>query len=296
MTKTQLVEELRKLQERGPELVTMTKEVESADSRTLFGRAERDFTKQALVRSFGAVRSAVGEELEKLLEQSLGEAAVLEELKNTIVLSRKELELTAGKEVAVRAITELVQEYGEKKKQLDIEVVAEIAAYKEGRRSREELAKREQEEYDYGLKRDRARDQEEWKSVAERRELALLEREEMWKGKEVRFAELLKSEERAPKEIERAVQECETEVTERLAVEHGQTLLAVQKEWGAEKALLELRLANLVDQLKKQSGDVVAMRTELDRATAKAQELALAVIAGGKQANLGPIVPVESGK
>ena len=69
MTKTQLVEELRKLQERGPELVTMTKEVESADSRTLFGRAERDFTKQALVRSFGAVRSAVGEELEKLLEQ-----------------------------------------------------------------------------------------------------------------------------------------------------------------------------------------------------------------------------------
>ena len=110
--------------------------------------------------------------------------------------------------------------------------------------------KREQEEYDYGLKRDRARDQEEWKSVAERRELALLEREEMWKGKEVRFAELLKSEERAPKEIERAVQECETEVTERLAVEHGQTLLAVQKEWGAEKALLELRLANLVDQLK----------------------------------------------
>jgi hypothetical protein len=272
-TKQEIIEEYEKLQEKLEDLELTAKTVHSPASVELIEKAKTK-SPQTIDKIFADFQTALNGHMTdvrtSLVEQSLS----LQDLQKAVELSKEQLNLQYNIVLAADSLNQLVDEqtrrtvtfetdFEQRKRQLDEEMVL-----------KKKVWDREAEEYEYHKKLKRERDQIE----TEEKEKTLAVRETAIREQEQEIAQLKKSVEQFPKELEIAINKREHEVTEKLTEQFAHEKALKEKETDAQIELLKLTVKNLEERLTSQIQEAVTYKNQAEEANAKAQTLAIKAI------------------
>jgi hypothetical protein len=276
-TKTELLEEYNKLLQKYEELKMASSLVYSSSSCELMEKV-KTYTPDALTKAVGELKATLEATLRDLNERIALEMQKLSEIQNAIQISKKNLELQYHVQVAAETLEQLVKEYGAKKQEFDREAAASRQGLEEEISAKKRAWGREQEEYAYNLKLQRAREEQEYKEGKTRTEQEIIQREAALKQQETELLNLRAQAAETPAKLQKALAEHEQAVSKRLRSEFEYTMELTKRDWRLEKGTYELKLSTLQEQVKRQTEENAALKHEAERANQKAQELAVKVV------------------
>lgn len=280
-------------------------EMIKVEEKKLVERAS-SYTVEGIVKGLADLHVHIGKALGELSEKLTTEAVKLEDLKKAIEIESRSLEEIRDIRVAADALAVLIQEYETKRSSFEEEAARRREEWQREqgehdamvRQRNETLARereREREEYEYTLsltrkkerdayeqeKADLERALKEEKTAHERR---FAEREADLAARESELTELRKRAETFQNSLEEAVREAEERVaaTVKEKAETAGRILA--KEVEGEKKVLELKIANLQELVKKQEAQVESLTKQLADANAEVQAIAVKAIEGASGA------------
>lgn len=276
-TKTEILEEYNKILEKYEELKSDSNILSDSSSQTLFEKT-KGWTSDSFARSLSDLRIAFHDTLNQLSDKMQTETQKLNEIQQAIELSKKNLQIHYGVQVAADTLQNLIAENENKKKEYE----KELAVKKMG--IEEEISKikkdwaREQEEYEYNAKTKHNRDEETYQTIKTKHEEEMAaQAEEVQKMRE--------QAEKFPKELEGAIKQKEQEVAKILRSEFDIKIGSLKKDWESEKNIFELTIKNLEETSKKQTAEIASWRVEAEKAAKKAQELAIKIVESGVNAS-----------
>jgi colicin import membrane protein len=175
---------------------------------------------------------------EKLVEEVNRLAA----LRSAVLLERQELERL--RDVAARALDQMVLDFQRQREELEAEIAAQKAEWEESAQTAERERKEQEEQ------------------------LARLRKE----GAEF------------PSRIEREVEQAAAQAAKDAKLQAEQELVLAKKEAEAEKRIAELRIKTLEDAAARQNALIADMQTQVDEAKQHVQEFAVHTIEGASDA------------
>jgi hypothetical protein len=185
--------------------------------------------------------------------------------------------------------------------ELEAQIAARQAQWKDEAAQYEQKRKREREEHDYEWKRELARKQAElqdkladlnsqiqtrqaaFDEQVEARERDLAQREEAVVERERTLDELRARVEAFPVERDQVVTRAVDETTRRLQAEHGLAQKLLTKEFEGKVRVLESRIESLTELVAAQVKQIEALTTQQERAYEKVQDIASKAVAGASR-------------
>lgn len=288
-TKADILNEYEKLLKDLEEIKAGAKEVHQPQNRQQIETAKKTYTPDAISQSVSQLKTNISDNLQNLSgtlnsslnqlhQQILAEAEKFADLQTAIALSEKELEVNYQIKVAADTLEKLVADYKEKSLQLEQAYAQKSLEIETEMIDLNRDWKREQEEYEYNLKTKRAREQAIFDETKNKKEATLKEREEAIKTQEEDLKKAKNQLEQFPDELTKQLQAKEQEVTKKLEAAYKVQFDSNKKDWESQKNILELKMKNLEDLMKKQDTEIAQLKKELDSANKKAQDLAVRVI------------------
>ena len=271
-------------------------------------------TMEGIVKSLAELKLAIGKSLDELESQLLAEARRLGVMRQAFEIENKNLEEIHQIQAEANSLSALIEAQKAKKREFEADVETKAAAFeiemtqkrqqwkKEQeeferiRKERDDQAKkeraREEEEYAYGIKLTRKKDEDDYASRKNAQEKALEEKraslEKSWSEREgalaVREQELANLRSRAeafPVELEKAAKEAEARITAKLKSEHQfeKQILAKDSE-GAYK-LKDQMIASLEAKIQNQEDLIRQLSRKADEAGLSVQNIALKALDSG---------------
>ncbi len=270
-TKAEIIEEYNQLQKRAEELKDVSRQVHESRNQELITRS-RSYDANTVSQLLSGLKASVNSSLNQLYEAIISEVKKFQELQQASEVLKKELEVDHAVRIVADSLANLMGDYEAKKKSLTEEL-------ENSKRDWE----REKEEYEYTVQLTRRRDRELYEQEVQKREVALGEREQNLRNKEVEFKDLQEKVASIPSMLEREAQIKQREISQSLEEDFKRRTQAAQKEHDAAKALQQFEIKNLRDQLEKQSAEIASLKKETEQAAKKAQELAVKVIEGSSR-------------
>ena len=205
-----------------------------------------------------------------LLEQT----AMLQDVQKAVEISRQQLELQRNITLAADSLDQLVEENTTRAEMFESDMERKKQEIDEQMAAKKKIWEREMEEYEYQKKLARERDQIE----AAEREKTLEAREAAMRAQELEVAQMKKTIEGFPAELESTLVKRECEVTERLTQQSSYERALLEKETSAQARLLELTVKNLEERLAAHLQEITSLKQQTEEANAKSQELAIKAI------------------
>ncbi|MCD4735317.1 MAG: hypothetical protein K8R53_04700 [Bacteroidales bacterium] len=311
-TKAQIIEAynelLKKQQEKSedkPKEVQQRKEaaktVESAQSNSEAG----------IIKDIAGLKTSFLDSLEKVQDNLTAEYKKLAEIQEAIKIEKKNLEdlyglssnadsfaaiLLAQKESHEKFAEETKTaketfelEMAETKAKWNKDKTARETQIKEENEFQKKIRKREEEEYNYDLQQKRKKETDEYslkkvqqeadlkeKKIAFEREFA--EREKDIIEKEQEYNTLKKASEIFPKELEKAVQQANKELEEKLVTEFNYKEELLAKETEGQIKLKELQIATLENKIKEIENQVKLSNQKAETSEKSVKDIALKAI------------------
>lgn len=265
-----------------------------------------ELTVDGVVQRITQLNLEISKSLSGLSEKLLSEVNTLATVREAIGLEKAEIERLHHIDVATTALDILVNEYTQKKDELEAEIAATKADWVEQERQRE----REQKEYEDNLKKQRQREIEEYeyKKTLERKktqdkyeeetrvqerknrekqealEKSWQQREAELKEKEDVFARLSKEVEEFPARLQTEIQQRVAEAVKTTEQRNGQQMALMRKDSETEKRLAEQRITSLEEAVTKQLAQIDSLEKRLEEAKRQVQEIAVRAIEGASGA------------
>ncbi|MBI3680095.1 MAG: hypothetical protein HY235_06825 [Acidobacteria bacterium] len=268
--------------------------------------AFQDFTVESVVDRISELSVQITRSLSGVSEQLSGEVSRLTMAREAVEIERREIERLHKKDVALTAIDQLVQEYAQKKQQLEADMEAQRADWETEENARE----KERKEYEENLKKARQREVEdyEYKKALERKkaqdkydeEQRLVERrnqerqeqlEKSWQVRETALKEreqelerLRKESQEFPSRLQAEVDKAVKEALKAADAKHAQDQIILKKDGEAEKRVAELRIKALEETVAIQRAQMEALDRRVEDAKTQVQEIAVKAIEGASGA------------
>lgn len=269
-------------------------------------QAVEGLTAEDLVHRMSDLSIEIGRALSEVSEKLVSELNTLNQVRDAVVLERKELERLHKIDVAATALDQLVQDYSRQKEALAAEVAAQREAWegelqqkeRERRDLEENLKKqrqREMEDYEYrkNLDRKKERDQyEEQVKLLERQnrekqealEKSWQQRDVLLKEKEEEFARLKKESEEFPARLKKEADLAVAEAIRATQQRFEQEIILLKKENESEKRLAALQIKTLQEEVSRSAAQVTGLQKQADEAKQQVQEIAVRPIEGASGA------------
>lgn len=268
--------------------------------------AVAEISAESIVQKLGNTSLEISKYLSEVSSRLITGASMLQNLRDAVTLEKRELERLHKIDLAKTAIDFLVEEYQQKKLILEDEAVKAKAQWEKEKeliefeaKEFEELLKknraREREDYEYQKTLERKKRENEFEEAQRQSERKNKEKQEglekFWKERELKLSEketrleTLEKEnaefpQRLAKEVERAVLEAVRSET----AKREQEKILLQKEFETEKKLSDLRLKTLEDTVAKQYLQIESLSNRLDEAKNQVQDIAIKAIEGASGA------------
>jgi len=308
-SKAEVQEEFEKIKEQSeqekselnPKIEELSRQRENEVKEAL-----KDITTETIALKISSLGVEISKTLSELSVKLSAETELLTSLREAASLERKELEKLHKIDVAATSLDQLLEEYGQKKKELEEQVERSRDAWSAEESGREQ----EQKEYEENLKKQRQREKEEHeyqKNIERKKEqdgwdetLRLQERknkekqevlEKSWQARESALKEREDELIRLRKEVaefpEKSRLETEKTVAETVkAAEaaHSQELLLLRKDAETEKRLSELKIKTLEEIAARQTTQIKELGQSLEEAKNQVQDIAVKAIEGASGA------------
>lgn len=259
-----------------------------------------DCTVENVIKTIANLKIELGKSMDFLANTLTSEAGKLAEVEQAIILEKQKLKELHEIEATAETFAALVKMKAEEQKKFEEEIAAAKMAWEKEKEQHEvaasealdELKKsreREKEEYDYtlALEHRRLEQEDEEKSrlfekklkeerMAQEKEMA--EREQILVARENEFADLKTKAETFPKQLEEAINQARRESFEEAKKQAQIEAKLTAKENESVKAVLELKVANLEETVKKQTAEIGVLTQKLNEAYKQVQEIALRTI------------------
>lgn len=247
--------------------------------------------------------AAYQELLKSLQEQPVTvnrEPAKLQKLTN--VLSKAKAELVGQFESALESVDSVEQAYQSadiellrhkqqileslEQEKRGVETAIALARERsEQERADNELARqREEEAYQYDLAKKRREEEENYARKAKEKEAVLNAREQKLQEQEAEVTELKQQVEAFPVEMEEELSTAKTELAEQLNAKREAEVKEVKQTSEHEKSILNLRLRTSEETNSSLAKQVAELQRQLDTASSRLKDMAVAVIQSGKSA------------
>lgn len=246
----------------------------------LIGKA-KEISVEKIRQSVDALRIKINEYVDKLGDALSVGTKEVQQLSQTVEALQKRLEHEHNIEIAAEALTALVADYEAKKRQFALESKQQEMNLQLRLEDQERQWQRGKEDKQYELERTLRQKRGEFEEDFARQEHALQEREQQLQQQEAEIQGLRQTIETFPQVSEKRQAEYAKELTARLQNDHEQVLNQAAQEWEAQKNLLELKISNLQEHIKRQQAEINTLKQEAERANKRTQELAIKVIEGG---------------
>jgi colicin import membrane protein len=248
----------------------------------------------------------VSRTLAALTEKLTAEVRLLDDVRRAVVLEREELERLHGRDVLASAREQLLEEYRQKKAELDTEMRARQAEWQAQQELRarqlkeqeEELRRqrqREREEYEYQKTLERKKEQDLHEEEVKRLDRSLKERQETlnrdWaareaalKEREQEFARLKAEVEQFPARLQAEVARSVAEAVKATEEKARQQLALFEKDRETDKQVAALRTSSLEDLVARQAAQIESLQTRVEEARGQVREIAVQAIEGASGA------------
>jgi len=248
----------------------------------------------------------IGRTLAGLTDRLTAEVKLLDDVRRAVALERAELDRLHGRDVLASAREQLLEEYRQKKAELEAEMRARQAEWqaqqdlraRQLKEQEEELRRqrqREREEYEYQKTLDRKKEQDLHEEESKRLDRALKERQETlsrdWSAREAALKEREQELARFKAEVEQFPGRLQTEVARAVAEavkaqeERAKQQLALfQKDRETDKQVAALRISGLEDLVTRQTAQIESLQTRLEEARTQVREIAVQAIEGASGA------------
>lgn len=280
-----------------------------------------ELTADAARERIASLGGEIGRALSGLSGKIEAEVELLESVREAVAIERRELERLHKIDVAAAAISQMVDDFEQRRRALEEEITqnreaweAESAARAKDLKEQEDALRkqrqRESEEYEYKKTLDRKKAQDKYDEeirVQERKNLEKQETlEKSWKTREAGLKEQeesvakLKAEAAAfPETLKREVERARSEATAQAEAKLEQKILLLEKDAETDRKLAELRIKTLEDLMSRQTAHITALEKQLGETKSQVQDIAVKAIEGASGARaLGHInqIAIEQAK
>lgn len=285
-TKNEILAAYRRLMERANQGASEEKNTQSAEGNEVVEKASQE-TVEKINNYFAQFKSSFNSMVGNLTEKMAAEAERLANLRKAVTLSQKELE----ENHKIKATAGLLYRMVELQKEEEVRFEKEI-------KQKRNVWEEEQKDYVDGLKRERVREEDEYKyqtnlvkkhdeeSRTETRRLfdvEITKQREAWLIKDKELEELRQKVARFPTETEKSISEAVTrslaevkkdsEVKEKMAKQQSEMNLQ----------LAQLKTDSLEEKVKEQEKEISRLKAGLDEATRQVKDLAVSVAGAEKR-------------
>jgi hypothetical protein len=301
---------LKKIKEQKP--VDRQAEKEKAEKKEIVETAAQN-SEERIVKGLADQKLAITKSLDEMEQQFLSEVKKLNNLRQAIEIEKKNLEEIHEIKAGADSLAALLlaqkekrqafeMEMEQKRNDFEVEMAQKKLSWKKEQEDYERLKKdkeeetkrarqREEEEYTYNLQLQRKKDQDgytatkaamekelEEKRIALEREWS--EREAALSSREKELADLKTRVESFPQELEKAIRDTQTAVTEKLqfTFQHEAQMLA--KETEGERKLSQQIIASLEVKIKEQEEQIRQLTQKVNEAGLQVQSIAIKAIEG----------------
>lgn len=232
-------------------------------------------TTEKTINDLAKLKISLNQTVDSLTDNLVSEADKLVSLRKAVEISQKDLETNFQIKSKAEMLKKLFESHSEKQAGLEKEMDSKHKEWEE-----------EQKSYEEGLKRNRQRDEEEYKYQAD---LENRRWEQKLEGEKQAYQQKLSELEDVKKQISQFPQEKEKAVSEATA----KTLQEARKQFETEKSFTKqesetslkisgLKISQLESSVKQQSDEIVLLKKQLDEATRQVKDIAVAVIESKK--------------
>ncbi len=239
---------------------------------------------------------------EKLVE----EVNQLATLRLAVGLERQEIERLHKIDVAATALDLLVQEYEQRKAQLESEIALQRSVWEENvqaaereRKEQEETLRKQRQrdidEYEYkkNLERKRAQDkydeelrlqEKKNKDRQETLDKSWAQREAALGDQESELARLRKESAEFPARLQHEIEQAAARAAKEAQQQSDQQAMLLKKDAESDRRIAELQIKTLEDLVARQNGQIADMQKRMDEAKKQVQEIAVRAIEGASGA------------
>ena len=272
----------------------------------LLRQSVEGLTVDAVVKNISELGLAVSRSLSDVSEKLTEEVRLLASVRDAVALERRDLAQLHKIDVAVTALDQLVQDYAQKKDELEGEITSQRAAWEEEfarvgleRKEQDEALKkqrqREVEDYEYkkALERKKAQDkyEEDMRLQAKKnqeKQEALdkdwLKRETALKEQEDELARLKAEVSANPDRLAKEITAAEAKGRRETEALLEQQILVLKKDAETEKRVAALQVKSLEDTLTRNAAYVATLEKQLADAKQQVQDIAVKAIEGASGA------------
>jgi len=253
-----------------------------------------DLNMEAINNNIAGLKTGIINLLNKVSDRLVEELKKLEAVNQAVEIKNKQLRDFYKLETEAIDLQDLIFAKEQKRLEFQEELESEQERVETEKERRQNELTREQEEYQYQLKFNRKKDQDEiefGRQIKERefnekllvREKEIRQKELAIKEQETEIQNLKNYVKTLPEEIEKAKKEAGSQVKLEMEKQFKteKDLLILERE--REKDISKLRIIGLEETTKKQAVQIQALQSELAIANQKAQELAVKIIESGRQ-------------
>jgi colicin import membrane protein len=269
--------------------------------------AVSEITVEIISRKLSDLNLEISRTLSSLSEKLIYEVNLLKSLKEAVALESKELQRIHGVDIAATNIDVLVDEYSERKKILEAEIIQTREAWEKEKIEKElkekedaEILKksrtRENEDYEYRKVLERKKFQDRFEEECRLKEKENRERQETleknWndreaaiKVKEEEFAALKKEVEQFPNRLSSECAKVAKETSKEVEAKFSQEIANLKRDLIVEKQMSELKIKQLQESLATQQNQMSIWQTQLEEAKRQAQDVVVKALEGAAGAH-----------
>lgn len=270
-------------------------------------------TPDSLVESISKMKKAVSKTLDELMTNINFESEKLQNIKKLQDLEAQQLEEIKDKNTVQMAIETLVQEYEDKKEQLEDSFIKrekqleetilfkesewaekKAALERENKEFTEEMMrkrKRDEDDYEYQLQQRKQKDEDELNQKRFELERELSEKKEAFENElKTRENEILLTENELKnlreekklfdKKLQEALEQQKADLTERLTLKYEHEIALIRQSKDALEENLKSQILSLKDYMLKQESQIEKLNEKLEYSTQKVQDIANKAIEG----------------
>lgn len=244
---------------------------------------------EKLEDDIASLNKKVQANLTEVRNELIEESKNLSEIRKAIEIESKRLEEVYNIKLAENTLQTLIADFEAKKQELEKKRKFEEVSMEEESVLKKKARGRDEEEYQYRLKIDRKKEQDEYESqqAKKRAEAAekinkkiaeLDEREQSIKDQLKDIENMKKEIESFPKRLEIAAKDARQETQKEIEKDFTIQKKITETQWASEKKMLETRISGLQETIKSQSAEAIILKKSLSEANQRAQNLAIAIV------------------
>ena len=278
-TKSEIIETYNELMAKYDTLRQSATNVTKVESQAVLTKT-KELSTEGIMIAISDLKLKINQQLNSLADNLSDQLGQYKDLSQAIEISQEKLKVQNGIEIAADTLDRLVKDFAENNQKLEKDYqIKETELDQSIERKRNEW-QTEAETHQFRLELNRKKEQEEYNYENQKKIKAIEEREQAVGQKENELISLKQEAEVFPEKLNQALEENNQKWQETVDRQVNDRLKEIEQERKSEKALIEIRTQNLEQTIENQQTEITSLRSNLDKANQRAQDLAAKVVEG----------------